>query len=69
MLVGTMLVGGLGVVLKHEQLHTERAYALLGHAARSHISVQFTYHEPQLTGICVKSRGVRFHRIRDLKRY
>ena len=28
-----------------------------------------TYHGPQFTGICVKRRGVRFHRIRDFKQY
>ena len=28
-----------------------------------------TYHGPQFTGTSVKSRGVRFHRIRDFKQY
>ena len=28
-----------------------------------------THHRPQLTGTCLKRRGVRFHRIRDLKQY
>ena len=28
-----------------------------------------TYHRPHFTGMSVKSRGVRFHRIRDFKRY
>ena len=28
-----------------------------------------TYNGPQFTGICSKSRGVRFHRIRDFKQY
>ena len=27
------------------------------------------YREPQFTGICEKNRGVRFHRIRDVKQY
>ena len=27
------------------------------------------YYGPQFTGICAKSRGVRFHRIRDFKQY
>ena len=27
------------------------------------------YHGPQFAGICVKNRGVRFHRIRDVKEY
>ena len=28
-----------------------------------------TYHGPQFTDICVKHRGVRFHRVRDFKQY
>ena len=28
-----------------------------------------TYHGPQFTGICVKNRGVRFHRVRDFQQY
>ena len=28
-----------------------------------------TYRRPQFTGTCVKTRGVRLHRIRDLKQY
>ena len=27
------------------------------------------YHRPQLTGICMNNRGVRFHRVRDFKQY
>ena len=30
---------------------------------------QKAYHRPNFTGVCVKSRGVWFHRIRDLKQY
>ena len=31
--------------------------------------VKKTYHGPQCTSICVNNRGVRFHRIRDVKHY
>ena len=28
-----------------------------------------TYRGPQSTGMCIKTRGVQFHRVRDFKRY
>ena len=34
---------------------------------RDCLAEKTAYHGPQSTGICVKHRGVRFHRIRDFK--
>ena len=50
-----------------ESLHTQRLaeYGWKPHRA----FCQQTYHGPQSTGICVNTRRVRFHRIRDFKQY